>query len=324
MKIRNELKVGALTVVGVVALILGFYYLKGEDLFTKTKKMYVLLEDAAGIVSANPVSMYGKQIGKVSDVTFKQVGNYNVIFGLSINKDVQIAKHSIVKIIELDLLGNKELRIINPDTIQGYCNDKDTLYGEVKGNLFASVENKISPILELTEPLLMHIDSLVVNINGLMQRNQAAIDASIASLQSTLDNFDKISTDARDLITSQSDTLKSILSNLNELTATFADNSPQIDSMIDNFATLSGKLSELEFAELMDNASESLEQIKSILTTISSGEGSIGKLLYEDNLANQIDSTLGSLNALLEDLMANPKRYVSFSLIERKDKEPKQ
>lgn len=323
MKISNELKVGSLTIISIITLILGFYYLKGIELFSSTKKLYVLLEDAAGIVAANPVAMHGKQIGKVQKVTFEKVGNYNVIFDLSISNDVEIPDESIVKIIELDLLGNKELRIIQPDKFTGYAQEGDTLYGEIKGNIFASVENQISPILERTEPLLVNIDTLVGHINNLLKRNQEVIDATLVALKNTMENFEAVAARTNKLIADQSSNIEGILSDAKVLTGELANNAGTIDSILANFETLSANLSAVELEPIMQSAEEAVAQVNDLLTALNDAEGTLGKMVYDDSLYAGLDSTLVSINALIEDLMANPKRYVSFSLIERKDKSDK-
>lgn len=320
MKISNELKVGALTVVGLVTLILGFYYLKGVDLFSRTKHVYVVLEDAAGIVPANPVAMHGKQIGKVRTVSFKETGKYRVVFDLSIDKAVDIPQGSIVRIVELDLLGNKELRIIMPDEFSGNIAAKDTLYGEVKGNLFASLEDQLSPIMDKATPLVSNVDSLVVSVNQLLKRNQEAIDESLAGLQATMKNFEAISRRVDALLASQTENIEGILTDARVLTGTLAANSGRIDSILANLNTFSGNLSSVEIEPLVASAKSSLEALDELLTALNEAEGTLGKLVYDDAIANGLDSTLVSINALIQDLMENPKRYVSFSLIERKDK----
>ena len=321
MKISNELKVGALTVVGIVTLILGFYYLKGVELFNKTKHIYVLLEDAAGIVAANPVSYHGRQIGKVQSVRPADGdGDYNVIFDLSIAKEINIPEKSIVKIIELDLLGNKELRIIEPDDFNSYISENDTLYGEIKGNIFASVENQISPVLAKVEPLLVNMDSLVQNVNSLLERNQEVIDASLIALKSTIQNFEQVAKRVDNLLAEQTENIDGIMSNANTLTASLAANTGKIDSILSNFNTLSENLSVLELEPLLESAETSLMEINKLLTALNEAEGTLGKIVYDDGLYAGLDSTMQSINALIKDLQANPKRYVSFSLIERKDK----
>ena len=320
MKISNEIKVGALTLIGIVTLILGFYYLQGVDIFNRTIKVHVLLEDAANIKPANPVSMYGKQIGKVSAVKFQRIGNFNVVFDLNIGSDVEIQKNSIVKIIELNLLGDKELRIIKPDEFVGFLEEDDTLYGEIKGNIFASVENKISPIIEKTEPLLDNMDSLVQNINSLLKRNQQVIDATLATLERTMKNFESISKRVDDLMANQSDNIEDIMQNAKDLTETFANNTNQIDSILANINTLTGKISALELEPLMQSAQTALDEINKVLAALNEAEGTLGKIIYEDGLYEGLDSTMTSINALINDLKANPGRYVSFSLIERKEK----
>ena len=313
--------------VAVTILILGFSYLKGATLFSKTQRLYVLLENAASVSPASPVAMHGIRIGKVQEVWQERNDSFNVVFNLTLDKGIKIPANSSVQIVELDLLGTKELRVM-PSMSSDFLKNGDTIIGSVKGNMMAMLETqldeKLGPILKKAEPLFGHIDTLVQNVNGsLMEGENGSLDDMLASLSRTLKNFEKISKNVDVLVDNQDQNLEEIIENANKLFSTISSNSGKIDSILSNFNGLSSKLNQLEIDAVVNNANSTLDEVKKLMKTINEGEGTIGKLLHEDGIYNSLDSTLSTLNALLEDVKANPKRYVSLSLIERRDKSNK-
>jgi phospholipid/cholesterol/gamma-HCH transport system substrate-binding protein len=324
LNVSNELKIGAMTLVALVIAVLGFYYLKGVPLFKKTSKVYVLLDEAAGVSPASPVAMHGIRIGKVNSVSAAQniIGEdtFNVVFNIYLDKKAQIPKNSVVSIVELDLLGNKELRIV-PSKSTEFLASGDTIQGTVKGGMMAQLEEKIDPLIQSIEPLITNIDTLIYNVNtALMGDGEANLDGMILSLSRTLKSVEKITARVDNLLASQSGNFEDIIENADKLTASIAKNSDKIDSIIANFTTFSGKLSAIEFDAILNTATETLDQVKKLMAEINDGDGTIHKLFYEDGIYKGLDSTLVSINSLIADLQANPKRYVSFSLIERKEK----
>ena len=316
---------GALTLIAIVIMVLGFNYLKGVELFAKTKKAYVLLDEAAGIAVANPVYLYGRQIGKVSKVTElspekKKRAGYNVLFDLSVKKDEQIPKGSIIKIVETDLLGTKVLRISEPETVNGYMVDGDTILGIIKGNAIVELSEKAQPLLASADPMIKNVDSMISAIKGLIERNEKNLDITLSSLSRTMQNFEVIAKDVNEIVSGQKENIENILSNANDLVASISNNAGAIDSIIDNFNTFSGQLSELELNTVVGKLESTLGEAEKMLNAINNAEGTIGKLINEDGFYDNIDSTISSLNALLVDVKENPKKYVSISLIERKDK----
>ncbi len=313
-----------MTLVALTVALLGFYYLKGVPLFKKTQKLYVLLDEAAGVSPASPVAMHGIRIGKVASVSPKNkivgVDTFNVVFFINLNKDARIPLNSKVEIVELDMLGNKELRVV-PSQSELFITSGDTLLGSVKGGMFAQIEKTIDPLVKSIEPLMTNIDTLISNVNtALMGDGEANLDGMILSLSRTLKSVEKITARVDDLLASQSGNFENIIENADKLTASIAKNTDKIDSIMADLSNFTGKLSSIEFDAIVNSASETLEQVKSLMTEINSGDGTIHKLFYEDGIYKGLDSTLIAINSLIADLQANPKRYVSFSLIERKEK----
>ncbi|MCB0502638.1 MAG: MCE family protein [Bacteroidetes bacterium] len=322
LSVTDELKVGALTIIAIAVFVIGFSYLKGATLFARDQKIYVLLEDAASVSPASPVAMHGIKIGKVKDVVQEKNDSFNVVFSLSINKDVKIPAKSIVQIVELDLLGSKELRV-TPSDAGNYLQSGDTIIGYVQGGMMAMIteqlDDKLGPLMESTVPLINRMDTLVMNLNtSLMEGGEGSLDDMLGSLRRSLNNVEGITRKVDALITNQTENIDGIFSSANKLTTSLADNSGKIDSIISNFNMLSGKLSVLEFENIVNSANNIVDDIEALTASLKNADGTLGKLLNEDGIYVGLDSTLSSLNALLVDVKANPKKYVSFSLIGRK------
>ncbi|MEZ5009680.1 MAG: MlaD family protein [Chitinophagales bacterium] len=320
--VTDELKVGGLTVLAIAVFIIGFNYLKGATIFAKDLKVYVLLEDAASVSPASPVAMHGIKIGKVNSVVQEKHDSFNVVFYLSINKDAKIPKESIVQIVELDLLGTKELRITPSKSTENLASG-DTIIGFVQGGMMAMIteqlDDKLGPLIESTVPLISRVDTLVMNLNSsLMEGGEGSLDDMLGSLRRSLSNVEGITKKVDVLMTSQTENIDGVLSGANKLVTSLADNSGKIDSIIGNFNTLSGKLSEMDFENIVSSANNIVDDIEALTASLKNADGTLGKLLNEDGIYTSLDSTLGSLNALLLDVKSNPKKYVSFSLIGRK------
>lgn len=327
LNFSDELKIGAMTVVALAIGILGFYYLKGVPLFKKTNKIYVLLEDAASVSPASPVAMHGIRIGKVNSVTQEQhivgLDTMNVVFFINLDRGARVPKNSAVEIVELDLLGNKELRIV-PTSSNANLESGDTILGSIKGGMMAMLEDQLDetlgPLLEKINPLIGNVDTLVQSVNSsLMTGGDGSLDDMIKTLSRTLDNVEGITKKVDKLIVDQTENIGGIIDNANVLTSSLANNSGKIDSIIGNFATLSGQLSEMDLDNIIESANNIVDDIEKLTASLNNADGTLGKLLKEDDIYQGLDSTLISVNALIEDLMANPKKYVSFSLIGRKN-----
>jgi phospholipid/cholesterol/gamma-HCH transport system substrate-binding protein len=255
--------------------------------------------------------MHGIRIGKVNSVSAAQniIGEdtFNVVFNIYLDKKAQIPKNSVVSIVELDLLGNKELRIVPSKSTQ-FLASGDTIQGTVKGGMMAQIEEKIDPLIKSIEPLITNIDTLITNVNeALMGDGEANLDGMILSLSRTLKSVEKITSKVDNLLASQTGNFESIIENADKLTSSIAKNTDKIDSIMLDMSTFSRKLSAVEFDAILNSATETLDQVKKLMAEINNGSGTIHKLFYEDGIYKGLDSTLVSINSLIADLQANPK-----------------
>jgi phospholipid/cholesterol/gamma-HCH transport system substrate-binding protein len=319
---KNEILVGALTIFGIAAFILGFKYLQGDNIFARSKYIYIVADRVPGITPSSPVLENDVPIGRVDDIQISTSPNfpYKAIMTLKLNKDVVIPDDSKFIIYALDMLGKMGVGLVRGKS-GGDAKDTDTLACIVKGN---SIEQGVDLIAQLKPRLdstLGSFQALASNLNTQLGSGEnSLLKKAVGDLSVTLQSVNKLAANADKMITTLNGTLSdnkanidAIMSNVSKLTA----ESGKLDSILTNFQTFSGKIATLDLAPTIESAKGTLEQLKKTLSLINDGDGSISKLLKEDGAYNDITKTIQSLNAVLTDLKANPKKYISLSLIDR-------
>lgn len=322
MENKNEILVGALTIVGIALFILGFKYLQGESLFTRSKYVYIVADRVPGITPSSPVLENDVPIGRVSDITISNSPNfpYKAIVALKLNKDVVIPKDSKFIIYALDMLGKMGVGLVR-GTSNSESKETDTLSCIVKGNSIDQGVDLITQLKPRIDSTLKSFQYLATNLNNQLGSGEnSLLKKAVGDLSVTLQSVNKLAGNADKMINTLNGTLTdnkanidAIMKNVSRLTA----ESGKLDSILTNFQTFSGKIASLELAPTIESAKGTLEQLKKTLSLINDGDGSISKLLKEDGAYKDITKTIQSLNAVLTDLKANPKKYISLSLIDK-------
>lgn len=326
MKNKNEIFVGALTVIGITLFILGFKFLQGEDIFTRSKYLNISADRTNNIVTSNTVLENGVPIGVVDKIQISTSPNhpYKAILRLKLNKNVSIPEDSKFVIYGLDMLGKMGVGLLR-GTSANEASENDTLLCLVKGDALSQGVDLISQLKHKLDSTLTSITALANNItaamgtgeDNLLKKAVTDLSSTLKSVNKLADNADKMIVTLNGTFTDNRTNIDGILKNVNELTGKFNGEMGKIDSILTNFQTLSGKVASLDLASTMESAKGTLEQLKKTLSLINDGDGSISKLLKEDGAYNDITKTIQSLNAVLADLKANPKKYISLSLIDR-------
>ncbi|HQV78573.1 MAG TPA: MlaD family protein [Chitinophagales bacterium] len=322
MENKNEILVGALTILGIAAFIIGFKFLQGDNLFSRSKFVYIVADRVPGITPSSPVLENDVPIGRVENVSISTSPNfpYKALLKLKLDNNVEIPKDSKFIIYGLDMLGKMGIGLV-----RGESNDlaslKDTLSCLVKGNSIEQGVDLVAQLKPKIDSLLGSFTALSNNLNTQLGSGEnSLLKKAVGDLSTTLVSVNKLAGNADKMITTLNGTLADnranidgILSNVNRLTS----ESGKLDSILTNFQTFSGKIASLDLASTLESAKGTLEQLKKTLALINDGDGSISKLLKEDGAYNDIVKTINSLNAVLTDLKANPKKYISLSLIDR-------
>ena len=304
MKLSYEIKTGVLVLTGIILFIIGFSYLKSNDVFIKDRVFYAVYEDVEGVSKGTPVTISGFNVGSVQDIKFFN-NSSKLLLKFRVENDFNFSNQSTAQIYETGLIGGKALAVI-PKYGNEIAKSGDTLNSSIAPGLTELVNDKLSPLQEKIESMVVSADSVLISLNSVL--NTQAKD----QIQSTITNFSSTVTD-----------LKNSAGTLDEM---ISMNKNKINNIITNVNKSSNELSDLSnsFSDLtviIENLSESSNSIENIVNEISSGNGSLGNLIYDDNLIKSLNAASSNINLLIEDLRLNPKRYVHFSLFGKKNKE---
>ena len=314
MKISRELRVGAFGIVTLTLFIIGINFIKGKDLFHKSRTFYAVYNSTSGIQDAAPVSINGLNIGKVTDIGFVNKSSSKILLELTIYDPIFIPANSEARIFSLDLLGTKNVEIILGNS-SAPAQDGDTLLSSTQMSLSEEVNKQVAPIKEKAENLLSSLDTMVTVLQSVFNsETRKSINASFISIQSTLSNLESTSYNLDTLVYGQRKRLERILFNIESITTNFRKNDDKISNVISNFSMISDTLARANIAGTLANLNNTLTNVAQISEKIDKGEGSLGLLINDQKLYNNLNNSAAQLNALIEDMKINPYRYVNFSV----------
>lgn len=313
MKLTNETKVGALTAIAIALLFIGYSFLKGNDIFSNENMFYTDYDHVDGLAVSNPVIVNGFKIGRVSKTTLMDNGKIRTEF--KIKDEYKIPSNTIARISNDGFLGGKVIvfDLGNSDT---YAQDGDPLQSDVQANLLQKVE----PLQKKVEDLVVKLDSVLSAVNtALDQEFQRDFKTSLRSISVSLKNMEKITTDVEGLMGSEKVRLSKILANLESITDNFKNNNDKINNIMGNLEHLSSDLSQTEIKSTIDNANQAMQDVLNITDKINKGEGSLGLLLNDDKLYNNLNNASKNLDELMHDVKTNPGKYLKISIFGKKD-----
>lgn len=314
MKLKREFKVGLITLVALLCLYWGINYLKGSDLFQPKKTFYVVYDHIDGLNTARPVVVNGYKVGQVNDIELHPDGSGNLVVSFYLTKDIAIPSNTVVRLFSSDLLGDKALELLRGNSKE-MAQPGDTLNSNIQMSLTDEVNAQVKPIKEKAEKLLSSLDSVVMLAQGFLNKETQnnlsetfkSIRRSFASLENTLYVFDNT-------LSESEEDLKSSITNLAKLTQTLESNSAEMDATFKNLERLTDTLSQVHFQEIFANLNTSLQKTESIMAKIDNGEGTMGELINNPQLYQNLEELSEQMTLLMLDLQYNPQRYVNFSL----------
>ena len=296
---NKEVKIGIAGVIALFLLIYGINYLKGVSLFEPTKYFYVQFENINGLSKSSPVFADGFKVGIVSDLKYDYVHPGEVVAQIDVEPSLRIPKGSTAE-LQSDLLGNVKLNLLLANNPREKMNYGDTIIGSVN----AGALGKAAAMIPTLEKMLPKLDSIMASLNMLLA--DPAIPATLhnrESLTASLNN------NSRQLERMMRDDIPQLTGKLNEIG--------------DNFATISGNLKQIDYAATMNKVDETLANVQQITAKLERQDNTVGLLLNDPSLYNNLNQTVINAASLLNDLQNHPKRYVHFSVFGKKDKPQK-
>ncbi|MBS1647231.1 MAG: MCE family protein [Bacteroidetes bacterium] len=326
MNFSKETKTGIVVVVAIFIVIYGFNFLSGIDLFKKSNTIYAVYSKTDGLMEANPVLINGVKVGQVQKTNLMQYqGEYKVLVTMILsNKKLQIPKGSVAKLISSDLLGSKAIDIKILPNSNDFIHDEDTLKGDVEDDLKTSVDKRLTPLQKKAESLISSIDSVMQVVQAVLNENvRKNLIASFDNLHNSLISLQHASSSLDGIMSGEKATIAQILRKVESLASNLEKNNGKITNILSNFSTLSDSLAKANIKNTIEHANMAIAQANTMLENINSGKGTLGKLIKNDSIYNNLNRASDDLDKLLVDLKEHPKRYVSISVFGGKDKSKK-
>jgi phospholipid/cholesterol/gamma-HCH transport system substrate-binding protein len=319
MKISNETKVGALTAIAIALLILGFNFLKGKTLFKTGNFIYAKYTDTKGIMVSNGVFINGYQVGSVYDIENADANLSAIVVAIKLKDNYNIPSNSVASIKE-NPLGNASINISLGDAAT-YVKSGDTILTSSSAGLLGDVMNKLGPVGDQIKATVESLDSVLKNINTIFDpATKNNLQEVIANINKTTASLVVSSASIQAMLNQQTGAITASMNNVNSFTKNLADNNEKVTRMISNVERTTENLSKADIDGTVAQLKTSIETLNGILAKASSTDGSLGKLLNDKTLYDNLSNTVRSANILMDDLRVHPKRYVNISVFGKKDK----
>ena len=290
----------------ILLFIWGYSFLKGRDLLSNYRTFYVHYDNVEGLAASAAVTINGLVVGKVEKIEFvDKLGKLRV--EMQIKSDFPISKSSIAALYEPGLIAGKQIQILPNYEDQTPAQSGDVLQGKVVPGLTALVGEKLTPISEDLTKVLKNADRLLTNVNNVIDKDtQTNLRKAIAELRTTMEEFHRASGSLNGILDNNKQKIDGIVTNFNKVSK--------------DFSSISDSLQKADLGKTVKKLQLTLDSVEKIIAGIESGNGTMGKLIKDDKLYNELTAASNELELLLQDVRLNPTRYVNVSLFGKKNK----
>ncbi|MCH4552576.1 MULTISPECIES: MlaD family protein [Aestuariibaculum] len=301
MKISREVKTGLLVVLGIVLFVFGYNYLKGRNLL-EAEDLYYTDFDYNALTKSSIVTVKGNTVGKVQDISYDyETGKTHIAF--TVNPNLRFSKNSTIRMYETGLMGGNGLAIlVSEEGEQAKPGDK--LKSEVEMGLVTSLSKNFSGLSMDLNSALESADSLIVSLNKVVNdQSEQGLRHTVAQLNETLKAFEATSLHINGYLVDNKQTIEATLSNFK--------------SSSEDLSVMMADLKEADMGATIASLNKTLESLQSVLASVDQGEGTLGKLLKDEGLYNNIEGATKEMEELLRDIKLHPKRY--FRILSKKE-----
>ena len=306
MKLTREIKTALLVIFTILLFIWGYSFLKGKDLFTDYKTFYVEYDNVEGLASSAPVTLNGLNIGKVSSITLDE-NTGKLLVELQLNTDFPISKSSLASIYEPGFIAGKQIAIYPNFSDKTLAVEGQKLQGVTKLGLTASLGEKLEPLQSKIEKLMLNADNLISGLNNVLdKKGQENLKISLSELSKSIIEFHKASSSLNTILDDNKVQIKGVVSNFNKVS--------------NDFSKISDSLNKADLGKTAKILQKTLADVDDIMANIQAGKGTMGKMLNDEVLYNNLGKTTKELELLLQDVRRYPTRYINVSLFGKKNK----
>ena len=299
MKLTKEIRIALVAVVGILVMYFGINFLKGINLFSTNNTYYMTFDDIQGLGASTPIYADGYKVGTVDKVDFDYSGDGPIKVKADINKDLRIPAGSKAE-IEKDIMGNLQVNLLLANNPRQRIEPGDIIPGYVN----AGMMGKAAELVPVVEKMLPKLDSILTNVNALLA--DPALAASLHNVETITNN-----------LTVSTRELNTLMAGLNKQVPGMIG---KANGVLDNTNRLTANLASLDVQGTLNRVNATLEGAQKFTDQLNNGKGSLGLLMNDTKLYDNLTSTMSHADSLVIDLKAHPKRYVHFSIFGKKDK----
>ncbi|MDY3283261.1 MAG: MlaD family protein [Prevotella sp.] len=295
----KEVKIALVAIAGVVVLFFGMNFLKGLNIFSSEDNYYVQFSDITGLSSSSPVYADGFKVGVVKDIIYDYTHTEGSKVLIGVDKQLRIPQGSSAEIVS-DMLGNVKVNLL----LANNPREKVAPGGLIKGMINDGAMGKLQDMVPAVEKMLPKLDSIMTSLNAILA--DPAIRQSLHNVQAITDN-----------LTTSTAQLNTLMAGLNKNVPGMMS---KANNVLDNTETLTANLAAVDVASTMRQVDQTIANVQQLTAKLNSKEGSLGLLMNDTQLYDNLNSTMRNADSLVIDLRQHPKRYVHFSVFGRKDK----
>ena len=307
MKLSREIKTGLIVILGILCVIFGYSYLKATPLFDNSKTLHAIYDNVSGLETGTEVVINGFVVGKVTNIRFKD-NSGKLVVTFSMKSDFKFSSNSKAEMYDTGIIGGKGIQIKPVLDGSPIVKSGDTLNAGVKPGITTLLQETLPPLQLKLEGAISNADSLLFNVNDILDaKTKSGIRESIAGLNNLIRSFQVSANAMNELVENNKTQLDSSIKNMNTATS--------------NFAKLSESLVDADLTKTIKSLEGTITNMNSILGKIEDGDGTLGKMLTNDELYDNLSKASRELDLLLQDFRLNPKRYVNVSVFGKKQTE---
>ena len=316
MKFSKEIKAGLIAIFSIIGFVLLYQFMKGKNVFSSDNIYYARFDNVEGLEPSSPVSINGLKVGQVDKIIPFIGKDSRVSFVVQVHVDdqYQFSKQSTLEVFEPGLMSGKQMRV---NLVYGtpFAKDGDTLKSGSELSMLNSLSSQVGPVKDQLQSVLKRVDSLTNNANKLLDdQNRAEIKSLLESLNRTVASFEGTSRQTNALLSNNDPRLQKVLDNASLATVS-------AKNAMDKYGNVADKIEVDKLNNAIDKLATTSDQLNNVIAGIQKGDGSLGKLVKDEELYNNLTKTSDNLNKLVEDMKANPKRYINFSVFGKNNKD---
>ncbi|WP_298761228.1 MlaD family protein [uncultured Psychroserpens sp.] len=293
MKISREVKTAVLVLSGIILLIFLFNYLKGENLFESPNTYYTEF-DYNALSTSSPVTVRGNAVGKIKKISYDfDTGKTRVAF--TVDDKLTFSKQSKIRLYQTGIMGGNALAVIISQEGE-IAKPGDFLQSEIKEGLVQNLTDNFEGVSGSLGSTLKSADTLLVSLNNLVEdESEDGIKNAIKELNATMKSFKSVAYSISALVDKNDDKIAAVLTNF--------------DSITKSLSVITSDLKNVKFSETVAKLDETLSSVNTLMTSIQNGDGTIGKLLKDEGLYDNLEAASKEMEELLRDIKLHPARY---------------